>query len=61
MDHRTLGNTAGYGRLDALKNFPAIFQNKPLNSQFFPLLFDGDKELKAYGNGIPKIDFKEMK
>lgn len=60
MDHCTLGNTAGYDRLDALKNFPAMLQNNLLDSQFFPLLFDGDKELAAFGKEIPKIDVSEL-
>jgi len=60
MDHRTLGNTAGYARLDALKNFPDMLHNKLLDSQFFPLLFDGDKELAAFGMEIPKVDVSEL-
>lgn len=53
MSSDTLGNTAGYERLDALKDFPAMDQDKVLDSNFFPLLFDGDKELAALGNVIP--------
>lgn len=60
MDHCTLGNTAGYDRLDALKNFPAMLQNNLLDSQFFPLLFDGDKELADFGREIPKVDVSEL-
>ena len=39
MGEHTLGNTEGYARLDALKSFPPIEQNKPLDSRFFPLLY----------------------
>jgi ectoine hydroxylase-related dioxygenase (phytanoyl-CoA dioxygenase family) len=60
MDHRTVGNTAGYNRLDALKRFPAMPQDKLLESQFFPLLFDGDKELENLGRDIPMVDIKEL-
>ena len=60
MDHRTLGNTAEYDRLEALQSFPAMLQNQPLDSRFFPLLFDEDKELAALTRQIPKIDIKEL-
>ncbi len=58
MDHLTLGNLAGYERLDALASFPEMIHDKPLDSQFFPLLFDGDKELEKFKQNIPMIDFK---
>ena len=58
MDHSTLGNLAGYARLDALKSFPEMIHDKPLDSQFFPLLFDGDKELEAMGHEIPRVNFE---
>jgi len=57
MADGTLGNTAGYYRQDALKTFPAMPQDEILSSRFFPLLFDGDKELEGMGN-IPKADAK---
>lgn len=60
MDHLTLGNTAGYDRIDALKGFPTMTQDKVLDSQFFPLLFDGDKELAAFGKEIPKVNVNEL-
>jgi len=60
MDAETLGNTANYERLDALKHFPEMLQDKVLNSNFFPLLFEGDKELEALGKHIPKVDFNEL-
>jgi hypothetical protein len=60
MSSHTLGNTAGYSRLDALKTFPAMPQDQVLDSNFFPLLFDGDKELEALGKTIPKVDYKEL-
>lgn len=41
MGHQTLGNTAGYERMDALADFPAMEQDQVLDSKFFPLLFDG--------------------
>jgi ectoine hydroxylase-related dioxygenase (phytanoyl-CoA dioxygenase family) len=56
MSNRTLGNTAGYERLDALKSFPVMDQDQVLNSNFFPLLFDGDKELEGMGGRIPKVN-----
>ncbi|HEY4207207.1 MAG TPA: phytanoyl-CoA dioxygenase family protein [Puia sp.] len=60
MDHRTLGNTAGYQRLEALKAFPAIIQDEPLDSRYFPLLFDEDKELEASGFQVPKINARRL-
>jgi len=54
MDHRTMGNTANYERLEALHSFPAMEQDRVLDSQFFPLLFDGDKELE--GLKIPRVN-----
>ena len=57
MDSGTVGNTEGYARLDALKSFPPMQQDKPLDSRFFPLLFDGDKELEGFGMKIPKVEF----
>lgn len=60
MSYGTLGNTAGYSRLNALKSFPAMEQDQVLDSNFFPLLFDGDKELEALGKNIPKVDYTEL-
>lgn len=60
MDHRTLGNIANYDRMDALKSFPSMPQDSVLDGQFFPLLFDGDKELGALAKKIPKIDVEEL-
>lgn len=53
MADGTLGNTAGYARMDALHNFPAMPQDEILDSKFFPLLFDGDKEIGSLTN-VPK-------
>ena len=53
MNAQTLGNTAGYERLDALKDFPAMEQDMVLDSNFFPVLFDGDRELEGLGKTIP--------
>ena len=58
MDYQTAGNTDGYARLDALKSFPPMMQDQPLDSRFFPLLFDGDKELGNFGRDIPKVSFR---
>lgn len=55
MAHNTLGNIANYERIDALHNFPAMEHDRILDSQFFPLLFDGDKELEAFKKPIPKV------
>jgi ectoine hydroxylase-related dioxygenase (phytanoyl-CoA dioxygenase family) len=60
MDHHTLGNIAGYDRMEELRNFPTMSQNKLLDSRFFPLLFDGDKELEGLASHIPKVDVKEL-
>ncbi|MDH7461749.1 phytanoyl-CoA dioxygenase family protein [Chitinophagaceae bacterium 26-R-25] len=57
MSAETLGNTANYERLDALHGFPTMTQDQELNSRFFPLLFDGDKELASLTN-VPKVDWK---
>ncbi|SDD72584.1 phytanoyl-CoA dioxygenase family protein [Niabella drilacis] len=56
MDARTAGNTANYERLDALHSFPEMPQDQILDSRFFPLLFEGDKELPAAVGGVPKAD-----
>lgn len=56
MSAQTLGNTAGYERLDALKDFPTMDQDQVLDSNFFPLLFDGDRELEALGKEIPMVN-----
>jgi Phytanoyl-CoA dioxygenase (PhyH) len=60
MSQGTLGNIDGYDRIEALASFPPIHQDKVLNNKFFPLLFDGDKELEALGKSIPKVDYKEL-
>lgn len=56
MADGTQGNTAGYERMAALKHFPAMPQDQPLNSKFFPLLFDDkDPEIKDLINRIPVL------
>ena len=60
MSSTTQGNTEGYYRLDALHTFPEMPQDQVLDSNFFPLLFDGDKELEALGKDIPKVDYREL-
>jgi ectoine hydroxylase-related dioxygenase (phytanoyl-CoA dioxygenase family) len=60
MSSHTLGNTAGYARLEALKTFPAMPQDEMLNGPCFPMLFDGDKELLGMDNRIPKVNFKKL-
>jgi ectoine hydroxylase-related dioxygenase (phytanoyl-CoA dioxygenase family) len=57
MASDTVGNTAGYARMEALHSFPAMEQGQVLDSKFFPLLFDGDKELESLTN-VPKVDWK---
>ena len=52
--------TISSDRRDALKKFPAMLQDILLNGPFFPLLFDGDKELEGLAKRIPKIDVKEL-
>lgn len=56
MAANTLGNVDNYERKDALHNFPLMVQDKVLDSQYFPLLFDGDKELGALVNSVPVVD-----
>lgn len=56
MASDTLGNTANYERMDALHNFPAMEQDQVLDSRFFPLLFEGDKELGTLINTVPKVN-----
>jgi ectoine hydroxylase-related dioxygenase (phytanoyl-CoA dioxygenase family) len=56
MADNTLGNTANYERMEALHSFPVMEQDKILNSRFFPLLFDGDKELETMINSVPRVD-----
>lgn len=56
MRHNTVGNTAGYNRLDALSGFPDMPQDKLLNSRFFPILLDNeDPAMKALMDRIPTI------
>lgn len=59
MSAQTLGNTAGYARMDALKTFPEMPQDQVLNGSCFPLLFEGDKELLGVKN-IPKVNDKQL-
>lgn len=56
MASTTLGNTANYERIDALHNFPLMEQDRVLDSRFFPLLFEGDKELGTLINSIPRVN-----
>lgn len=56
MASNTLGNVDNYERKEALHNFPLMVQDKVLDSQYFPLLFDGDKELGALINSVPVVD-----
>ncbi|MFC0181891.1 Phytanoyl-CoA dioxygenase (PhyH) [Pseudarcicella hirudinis] len=60
MNYKTLGNTEGYNRIDALKSFPDMHQDTLLDSRYFPLLFDGDKELGFLGREIPRVDADEL-
>ena|SRR6185437_11762779 len=56
MGHNTLGNTAEYGRLDALSGFPDMPQDKLLNSRFFPILFENqDPVMRTLADNIPTI------
>jgi ectoine hydroxylase-related dioxygenase (phytanoyl-CoA dioxygenase family) len=59
MADGTLGNTAGYGRMEALHSFPPMKQDQPLDSRFFPLLFDGDREMAGMKN-LPKVNPHEL-
>lgn len=59
MADGTLGNSAGYGRMEALHSFPAMEQDKVLDGEYFPLLFDGDKELEGLKD-LPKVNSNEL-
>lgn len=62
MGHQTLGNTAGYERLDALEAFPPMPQNQVLDGRFFPVLFDdSDPEMKDLISRIPVQFQKSVK
>lgn len=60
MDSRTMGNTAGYERMDALHNFPLILQDKILDSNFFPLLFEVEEKLTLLDSKIPKVNINNL-
>ena len=54
MGPNTVSNIANYDRLDALKHFPPLGKDgQLLESKFFPLLFDADKELGSLKKTIP--------
>lgn len=57
MGYETLGNTAGYERLDALAAFPAMEQDQVLDGRFFPVLFDDrEPEMKDLISRIPVLN-----
>jgi len=56
MADGTMGNTANYERLAALHSFPPMPQDEVLDNSFFPLLFDGDKELATLAARIPMVN-----
>lgn len=60
MASNTLSNVENYERKEALHNFPRMVQDEALDSQFFPLLFDGDKELGTLVNSIPMVDAESL-
>lgn len=60
MEASTQGNTAGYGRLEALKNFPEIPHNQVLDSRFFPLLMGADRQLEDLLNKVPKVNSQQL-
>ncbi len=54
MGPQTMSNTDGYERLDELRHFPPMGRTgEVLESKFFPLLFDGEKELGKLKSDIP--------
>lgn len=56
MANGTQGNTADYERMAELSHFPAMPQDKILDSQFFPLLLDDSvSELKELLSSIPVV------
>jgi ectoine hydroxylase-related dioxygenase (phytanoyl-CoA dioxygenase family) len=56
MADTTLGSTANYERMEALRNFPVMKQDRILDSRFFPLLFEGDNELEKMNEKVPKVN-----
>ena len=59
MGVNTASNVANYERIDALKDFPPLGeQDQVLNSKFFPLLFDVDKELGHLKDKVPVAKIK---
>lgn len=56
MGQDTMGNTAGYERMDALGHFPPMPQDQLLSSKFFPKLFpDRDNDIQRLIASIPTI------
>ncbi|RQO66563.1 phytanoyl-CoA dioxygenase family protein [Pedobacter sp. KBW01] len=56
MGQDTMGNTAGYERLEALGHFPPMPQDQLLSSQFFPKLFpDREDDIQRLINSVPTI------
>ena len=54
MGSQTMSNTDGYERLEELKHFPPMGKTgEVLENNFFPLLFDDEKELGKLKNEIP--------
>ncbi|MBS0027650.1 phytanoyl-CoA dioxygenase family protein [Chitinophaga sp. 22321] len=60
MADQTLGNTANYERIAALHSFPKMEQDQVLDSKFFPLLFEGDRELESLVSKVPKVNSRDL-
>ncbi|MBN8851516.1 MAG: phytanoyl-CoA dioxygenase family protein [Sphingobacteriales bacterium] len=60
MADGTRGNTANYHRMEALHSFPAMEQDKVLDSRWFPLLFEGDRGLEGLIKKVPTINPEEL-
>ena len=60
MADTTMGCTANYERMEALRNFPVMKQDRILDGQYFPLLFNGEKELGSIYNKIPRVNSAKL-
>jgi hypothetical protein len=47
-------------RMEALHSFPAMEQDSVLDSRFFPLLFEGDKEMEGLIKQVPTVNPWEL-
>jgi ectoine hydroxylase-related dioxygenase (phytanoyl-CoA dioxygenase family) len=55
MRRGVVSNIASVNRVEDLARFPTVPQDEPMCGQFYPVLFDPDKELAAARSRIPTI------